>query len=142
MKLLVMNGPNLNLLGIREPELYGTGTYADLVKFIQKAAKEAGVSADVFQTNREWELLEAIQKARGEYDGIVINAAAYAHTSIALLDALRAVALPTVEVHLTDVSKREPYRQHSYVAEAALKTIAGRGFEGYREAILFLRDRK
>ena len=139
MKILVLNGPNLNLLGLREPEIYGKQDYEALVRFIKEAAKECGVKADVLQSNHEGELLTWIQEAYGHYDGIVINPAAYTHTSIALLDALKAVQIPTVEVHLSDVSKREPFRQISYVSYAAVKTIAGRGFEGYREAIRFLK---
>ena len=139
MKILVLNGPNLNLLGLREPEIYGKQDYEALVRFIKEAAKECGVKADVLQSNHEGELLTWIQEAYGHYDGIVINPAAYTHTSIALLDALKAVQIPTVEVHLSNVSKREPFRQISYVSYAAVKTIAGRGFEGYREAIRFLK---
>ena len=139
MKILVLNGPNLNLLGLREPEIYGKQDYEALVRFIKEAAKECGVKADVLQSNHEGELVTWIQEAYGHYDGIVINPAAYTHTSVALLDALKAVQIPTVEVHLSDVSKREPFRQISYVSYAAVKTIAGRGFEGYREAIRFLK---
>ena len=139
MKILVLNGPNLNLLGLREPEIYGKQDYEALVRFIKESAKECGVTADVLQSNFEGELVTWIQEAYGHYDGIVINPAAYTHTSVALLDALKAVQIPTVEVHLSDVSKREPFRQISYVSYAAVKTIAGRGFEGYREAIRFLK---
>lgn len=140
MKLLVLNGPNLNLLGLREPEIYGRQDYASLERFIREAGKEAGVKTDVLQSNYEGALVEYIQEAYGRYDGIVINPAAYTHTSVAILDALKAVSIPTVEVHLSDVSKRESFRQISYVSYAAVKTITGQGFEGYRQAILFLKD--
>lgn len=140
MKLLVLNGPNLNLLGLREPEIYGKQDYAALVQFVKNAAEEAGFEADVRQTNHEGVLVDWIQEAYGRYDGIVINPAAYTHTSVAILDALKAVRIPAVEVHLSDVSKREPFRQVSYVSYAAVKTIKGLGFEGYREAIRFLKE--
>ena len=140
MKLLVLNGPNLNLLGLREPEIYGKQDYAALVQFVKNAAEEAGFEADVRQTNHEGVLVDWIQEAYGRYDGIVINPAAYTHTSVAILDALKAVQIPAVEVHLSDVSKREPFRQVSYVSYAAVKTIKGLGFEGYREAIRFLKE--
>lgn len=138
MKILVINGPNINLLGIREPEIYGTKTYADLVKDIEAAFAEAGVVGEIFQSNHEGEIVDCIQKAIGDADGIVINPAAYTHTSIAILDALKAVGIPTVEVHLSDVDSREAFRKISYVSLAAEKTIKGKGFEGYREAILYL----
>ncbi len=140
MKLLVLNGPNLNLLGLREPEIYGKQDYAALVQFVENAAEEAGFEADVRQTNHEGVLVDWIQEAYGRYDGIVINPAAYTHTSVAIPDALKAVQIPAVEVHLSDVSKREPFRQVSYVSYAAVKTIKGLGFEGYREAIRFLKE--
>ena len=140
MKLLVLNGPNLNLLGLREPEIYGKQDYAALVQFVKNAAEEAGFEADVRQTNHEGVLVDWIQEAYGRYDGIVINPAAYTHTSVAILDALKAVQIPAVAVHLSDVSKREPFRQVSYVSYAAVKTIKGLGFEGYREAIRFLKE--
>ena len=140
MKLLVLNGPNLNLLGLREPELYGTRSYADLCAFITAAAQEAGVDAEIAQTNYEGAYVEWIQKAYGRYAGLILNPAAYTHTSIAILDALRAVALPAVEVHLTDIDRREPFRKISYVGMACLKTYAGLGFEGYRQAILYLKS--
>ncbi len=140
MKFLVLNGPNLNLLGLREPEIYGKQDYRALEDFVRQAASEAGVLVDLFQSNYEGGLVEAIQQAYGVYDGIVINPAAYTHTSVAILDALKAVRIPTVEVHLSDVSSREPFRQISYVSYAAVKTIAGKGFEGYREAVFFLKD--
>ena len=140
MRILVLNGPNLNLLGLREPEIYGKQDYAALEAFILAAAEEANVDAEVRQSNFEGELVTWIQEAYGRFDGIVINPAAYTHTSVAILDALKAVQIPTVEVHLSDVSKREPFRQISFVSYVAVKTIQGRGFEGYREAIRFLKE--
>ena len=137
-KILVLNGPNLNMLGVREPELYGKQTYRDLVEAIEKHARERGAFVTVFQSNSEAVLVTKIQRALGIYDGIVINPAAYTHTSVALLDALKAVAIPTVEVHLSDVSRREDFRQISYVRLAAAKTIMGRGFDGYLGAMDFL----
>ena len=139
MKFLVLNGPNLNLLGLREPEIYGKQDYAALETYIRAAAEEAGVEADVRQSNYEGELVEWIQKAYGVYDGIIINPAAYTHTSVAILDALKAVAIPAVEVHLSDISKREAFRQFSFVSLAAVRQITGLGFQGYKEAILFLK---
>lgn len=138
MKLLVINGPNLNMLGIREPGIYGSRTYRDLEEFIAAALAEAGVSGNVVQSNHEGEIVDFVQQALGVYDGIVINPAAYTHTSVAILDALKAVAIPTVEVHLSNVDEREEFRRFSYVSLAAEKTIKGKGFEGYREAILYL----
>ena len=141
MKLLIINGPNLNLLGLREPEIYGKQDYAALLDFLQTSAEEAGVEIDCFQSNHEGAIVDAIQAAYGVFDGIVINPAAYTHTSVAILDALKAVALPAVEVHLSDVSLREDFRRISYAGMACQKTFMGLGFEGYRQAILFLRDR-
>ena len=138
MKILVINGPNINLLGIREPEIYGSETYVDLVNYIEESFAEAGVEGDVYQSNHEGEIVDRIQKAIGDADGIVINPAAYTHTSVAILDALKAVGIPTVEVHLSDVDSRESFRKISYVSPAAAKTIKCKGFEGYREAILYL----
>jgi 3-dehydroquinate dehydratase-2 len=138
MKILVLNGPNLNMLGIREPALYGSRNYADLVRFIEDTARETGVEAEVFQSNHEGVLVDRIQAARGVFDGLVVNAAAYTHTSVAILDALKAVGLPTVEVHLTDPEAREPFRHVSYVKPAALATFAGFGFESYAKAMRFL----
>ena len=138
MKILVLNGPNLNMLGIREPALYGSRTYADLVKFIENAAKEAGVEIEVFQSNHEGALVDRIQAARGVFDGLVVNAAAYTHTSVAILDALKAAGVPAVEVHLTDPETREPFRHVSYVKPAAMATFAGYGFDSYARAIGFL----
>ena len=141
MKLLIINGPNLNLLGLREPEIYGKQDYAALLDFLQASAEEAGVEIECFQSNHEGAIVDAIQAAYGVFDGIIINPAAYTHTSVAILDALKAVALPAVEVHLSDVSLREDFRQISYAGMACQKTFMGLGFEGYRQAILFLRDR-
>ena len=134
MKLLFLNGPNLNMLGIREPDIYGKQTYADLENYIRAFCGELGIECEVFQSNHEGALVDAIQSAYGRMDGIVMNPAAYTHTSVALLDALKAVGLPAVEVHLSDVSRREDFRQVSYVRLACCRTIAGHGFEGYRMA--------
>lgn len=135
MKILVLNGPNINMLGIREPNIYGKETYAMLLSKIQKHAAERGIKIKTVQSNHEGVLIDEIQAAYKNYDGIVINPAAYTHTSIALLDALKAVGLPTVEVHISDVSKREDFRQISYVREACIATISGHGTDGYLEAI-------
>lgn len=141
-KLLVINGPNINLLGLREPDVYGSEDYDALVAACRKAALDAGFSeCRVYQSNHEGDLVDRIQRAHGRYDGIVINPAAYTHTSIALLDALRAVQIPAVEVHLSDVSSREDYRQISYVREWCFETISGNGVAGYVEAIYDLADR-
>ena len=134
MKLLFLNGPNLNMLGIREPDIYGRRTYADLENYIRDFCGELGIDCEIVQSNHEATLVDAIQAAYGKMDGIVINPAAYTHTSVALLDALKAVMLPAVEVHLSDVSKREDFRQVSYVRLACCRTVAGYGFEGYRLA--------
>ena len=141
MKILVVNGPTLNMLGVREPAIYGKGTYADLVAFINDAAAALSVEAEVFQSNHEGAIVDRIQAALGVFDAIVINPAAYTHTSVAILDAIKAVALPTVEVHLSDVASREDFRRRSYVSAAAEVTIAGKGFEGYAEAIRFLAEK-
>ena len=141
MKLLVINGPNLNLLGLREPEIYGKQDYAALLDFLKNSAAEAGVEIECFQSNHEGAIVDAIQASYGVFDGIIINPAAYTHTSIAILDALKAVALPAVEVHLSDVKARESFRQVSYAGMACLKTFMGLGFEGYRQAILFLKGK-
>ena len=141
MKIQVLNGPNLNMLGIREPALYGSRNYADLVKFIEDEARDVGVDVEVFQSNHEGVLVDRIQAARGVFDGLVVNAAAYTHTSVAILDALKAVGLPTVEVHLTDPETREPFRHVSYVKPAAEATFAGYGFDSYARAIRFLAGR-
>lgn len=135
MKVLVINGPNLNMLGVREPDLYGKRDYSALVGFVEKEAARRGIHADCFQSNSEGEIVTEIQNALGTYYAIVINAAAYTHTSVAILDALKAVGLPTVEVHLTDISAREEFRRFSYVSLYANKTICGKGFDGYAEAL-------
>lgn len=140
MHILVVNGPNMNMLGIRQPEIYGHETYEDLKALIRAEADRLGVSVSFFQSNHEGAIVDAIQAAYGAMDGIVINPAAYTHTSIAILDALKAVSLPAVEVHISQVSEREPFRQVSYAGMACLKTYMGLGFEGYRQAILCLKD--
>ena len=142
MKILVLNGPNLNMLGMREPALYGSRTYVDLVEYIEKEAREAGVEVEVFQSNHEGVLVDRIQAARGVFDGLVVNAAAYTHTSVAILDALKAAEVPAVEVHLTDPETREPFRHVSYVKPAALATFAGFGFDSYSRAIRLLAGRR
>ena len=138
MKILVINGPNLNMLGIREPDIYGKEDYKALCSMIEKACE--GIDFEIFQSNHEGAIVDEIQAAYGIFDGIVINPAAYTHTSVAILDALKAVAIPTAEVHLSDINAREEFRRHSYISLAAKKTICGKGFEGYREAILFLKE--
>lgn len=138
MKLLVLNGPNLNLLGLREPAIYGAQNYETLVRMIRDKAQELGVIAEVRQTNHEGVLVDWIQEAYGKFDGIVINPAAYTHTSVAILDAVKAVSIPTVEVHISDVSAREDFRQISYIRPACVATIAGHGFQGYLEAMELL----
>ena len=138
MKLLVLNGPNLNLLGLREPDIYGKRSYADLERFLQDCAREIGAEVEVFQSNHEGDLVDRIQAAYGVFDGIVMNPAAYTYTSVALLDAVKAVGIPTVEVHLSDPDAREEFRRISYVRQACLKTVKGLGFESYRRALLFL----
>ncbi len=138
MKILVLNGPNLNMLGIREPEIYGDRTYAALVSYIEASAQELGCEADVRQSNHEGILVDWIQEAYGKFDGIVNNPAAYTHTSVAILDALKAVALPAVEVHLSDVDSREPFRHISYPGMACIATYKGLGFRGYKEALKHL----
>ena len=135
MKLLVINGPNLNMLGIREPVIYGSATYADLCTLIRDHAAALGVEVELYQSNHEGALVDKIQDAYGKIDGIVINPAAYTHTSVALLDALKAVGIPAVEVHISDVSQREEFRRISYVREYCMTTIAGHGFAGYTEAM-------
>ena len=140
MKILVINGPNLNLLGLREPALYGSKNFAALQEFILTAAKDLGLEVELFQSNHEGCIVDAIQEAYNRYDGILINTAAYTHTSVAILDALKAVALPCVEVHLTDISTREKFRQFSYVSLYAEHTICGQGFEGYRQGLEYLKE--
>ena len=141
MKLLVVNGPNLNMLGVREPEVYGASTFAQLTEYIRSVCDREGVEVECFQSNHEGALVDCIQSALGRVDGIVINPAAYTHTSIAILDALKAVRLPAVEVHLSDVSRREAFRQISYAGMACEKSFIGLGFRGYEEAILYLKKR-
>ena len=140
MKILVINGPNINMLGIREPEVYGKQTFSDLLDLLQQIAREEDVEIIQYQSNHEGCLVDKIQDAYGKFDGIVINPAAYTHTSVAILDALKAVSLPAVEVHISDVDSREPFRQISYAGMACQKTIKGLGLEGYRQAILYLKD--
>ena len=141
MKILVINGPNLNMLGIREPGIYGSETYATLLDKISAHEKKLGVSVDFFQSNHEGALVDRIQEAFGSTDGIVINPGAYTHTSIALLDALKAVAIPAVEVHISDVSKREAFRSVSYIRDACIGSVIGHGTDGYLEAVDMLIER-
>ncbi len=141
MKILVLNGPNINMLGIREPGIYGRNSFSDLLDLLKETAREAGVEVEQYQSNHEGDLVDKIQAACGKADGIVINPAAYTHTSVAILDALKAVSIPAVEVHISDVDAREPFRQVSYAGLACEKTIKGRGLEGYREAILYLKEK-
>lgn len=139
MKILVINGPNLNFLGIREPQIYGNKTYSDLCLMINQKAKDCNLDIEIYQSNHEGDIVDKIQKAYFEkIDGIVINPAAYTHTSVAILDALKAVMIPCVEVHISDINEREEFRKHSYVGMVAQKTIKGKGFEGYLEAIDYL----
>lgn len=138
MKLLVINGPNLNMLGIREPDIYGRQDYHSLENLIEETCVNLGVEVELFQSNHEGEIVDRIQSAYGKNDGIVINPAAYTHTSVAILDALKAVGLPAVEVHLSDVKNREEFRQISYAGMACEKTISGKGFQGYVEALSYL----
>ena len=140
MKILVINGPNLNMLGIREPGIYGKNTFADLLALLDETSRAENIEIKQFQSNHEGALVDAIQAAYGQYDGIVINPAAYTHTSVAILDALKAVSIPAVEVHISDVDARESFRQISYAGLACVKTIKGHGLEGYREAILYLKE--
>ena len=140
MNILVINGPNLNLLGLREPEIYGRQDYKALCNYVNQSAATYGLHVEIFQSNHAGAIVDCIQQAPGRFDGIVINPAAYTHTSVAILDALKAVALPAVEVHLSDVSAREPFRQISYAGMACVKTYMGLGFEGYRQAILYLKQ--
>ena len=142
MKILVLNGPNINMLGIREPDVYGSNSFADLLALLERTAKEEGIEIEQYQSNHEGFLVDKIQESYGKVDGIVINPAAYTHTSIAILDALKAVAIPAVEVHISDVDAREPFRRISYAGMACCKTIKGHGLEGYREAILHLKALK
>ena len=140
MRILVLNGPNINMLGIREPGIYGKNSFSDLLALIERTAKEEYLEIEQYQSNHEGSLVDKIQESYGKFDGIVINPAAYTHTSIAILDALKAVGIPAVEVHISDVSQREAFRQISYPGLACIKTIMGHGLEGYREAILYLKE--
>ena len=140
MKLLVINGPNLNMLGLREPDIYGRQDYAALERLVRDTCANEGIEVELFQSNHEGAIVDRIQQAYGNTDGIVINPAAYTHTSVAILDALKAVAIPAVEVHISDVRSREDFRQISYAGMACVKTYMGLGLEGYRRAILFLKD--
>ena len=140
MKFLVINGPNMNLLGIREPDIYGKKDFAALETYIRDVCAEENIEVELFQSNHEGAIVDVIQSALHSFDGIIINPAAYTHTSVAILDALKAVALPAVEVHLSDVSAREPFRQISYAGMACVKTFAGFGFDGYAMAIRFLKS--
>ena len=140
MKILVINGPNINMLGIREPGIYGKNTFADLLRLLDETAQAENIQIDQYQSNHEGCLVDKIQEAFGVYDGIVINPAAYTHTSVAILDALKAVKIPAVEVHISDVSAREDFRQVSFAGLACCKTIKGHGLEGYREAVLYLKE--
>ncbi|MBE6922412.1 MAG: type II 3-dehydroquinate dehydratase [Ruminococcaceae bacterium] len=140
MKILVINGPNINMLGIREPGIYGSNTFADLLALLEQTAREENIEIEQYQSNHEGCLVDKIQESFGKVDGIVINPAAYTHTSVAILDALKAVSIPAVEVHISDVDSREPFRQISYAGLACQKTIKGQGLQGYRQAILYLKD--
>ena len=139
MKILVINGPNLNMLGIREPDIYGKADFAALESYIRASAKDLGFDVTLFQSNHEGEIVDIIQSAYRVFEGIVINPAAYTHTSVAILDALKAVGIPTVEVHLSDINTREEFRRFSYVSLVAKKTICGLGFEGYKKALEFFK---
>lgn len=141
MKILVINGPNINMLGIREPGIYGKNTFADLLALLEKTAAEENLTIEQYQSNHEGDLVDKIQAAYGRFDGIVINPAAYTHTSVAILDALKAVSIPAVEVHISDVDSREPFRQISYAGLYCEKTIKGLGLDGYRQAILYLKEK-
>ncbi len=138
MRILVINGPNLNMLGIREPDIYGKKTYSDLCEYIENSAKELGVETELYQSNYEGDIVTKIQQAYGNFDGIVINPAAYTHTSVAILDAVKSVGIPTCEVHISNVAEREDFRQISYISHAAKARFIGLGFDGYIEAIKFL----
>ncbi len=140
MKILVINGPNLNMLGIREPDVYGKEDFKALEAFIRKSATSLGHDVTLFQSNHEGEIVDIIQSAYGVFDGIVINPAAYTHTSVAILDALKAVGIPTVEVHLSDINAREEFRKFSYVSMVAKKTVCGLGFEGYKKALEYFSE--
>ncbi len=141
MKILVINGPNINMLGIREPGIYGTQSFSDLLALLRETAQQENLEIEQFQSNHEGAIVDQIQAAWGYFDGIVINPAAYTHTSVAILDALKAVAIPAVEVHISDIDAREAFRQVSYPGMYCEKTIKGQGLEGYRQAILYLKAR-
>ena len=141
MKILVINGPNINMLGIREPDIYGHHTFADLLALLERTASEESITVDQFQSNHEGSIVDTIQAAYGNYNGIVINPAAYTHTSVAILDALKSVSIPAVEVHISDVDSREAFRQISYPGLYCEKTIKGQGIDGYRQAILYLKSK-
>ncbi len=141
MNILVINGPNINMLGIREPGIYGSNTYAELLALIEETARAENLDIEHYQSNHEGAIVDKIQEAYGKVDGIVINPAAYTHTSVAILDALKSVSIPTVEVHISDVDAREAFRQISYAGLACEKTIKGHGLAGYREAILYLKEK-
>jgi len=140
MKILVINGPNINMIGIREPQIYGKKRFSDLLAMLEQAAAKEGIEIVQFQSNHEGAIVDAIQAAYGNTDGIVINPAAYTHTSVAILDALKAVSIPAVEVHISDVDAREPFRQISYAGMACIKTIKGQGLDGYIQAIQYLKN--
>lgn len=140
MKLLVINGPNINMLGIREPGVYGSQSYAELLRLLDEWAKQLNVEMEHFQSNHEGSIVDKIQAAYGVFDGIVINPAAYTHTSVAILDALKAVAIPAVEIHISDVASREDFRQISYAGRACVHTIMGQGLDGYRQAMVYLKN--
>ncbi len=142
MKLLVINGPNLNMLGVREPAIYGNETYKDMVALIQETCHQNGIEVEIMQSNHEGVIVDAIQAAYEKMDGIIINPAAYTHTSIAILDALKAVAIPAVEVHLSKIEEREDFRKISYAGLACEKTITGLGMDGYREAVMYFVNRE
>lgn len=141
MKILVLNGPNINMLGIREPGIYGQQSFTDLLDLLEKTAAQLGIKVEQYQSNHEGALVDKIQEAHGIFDGIVINPAAYTHTSVAILDALKAVAIPAVEVHISDVDSREDFRQISYAGLACEKTIKGQGLDGYRQAMKYLKEK-
>ncbi len=141
MKILVINGPNINMLGIREPDIYGKQTFSDLLSLLDNTAQALSITVDQFQSNHEGAIVDKIQEAYGIYDGIVINPAAYTHTSVAILDALKSVAIPAVEVHISDVDSREEFRKLSYPGLYCEKTIKGQGLDGYRQAIVYLNDK-
>ena len=141
MKILVINGPNINMLGIREPDIYGKQSFSDLLNLIDETARAEGLEIEQFQSNHEGALVDKIQQAYGVFDGIVINPAGYTHTSVAILDALKAVSIPAVEVHISNVDSRESFRQISYAGMACEKTIKGQGLDGYKQAIIYLKNK-